>query len=149
MVLLWYWLSIQTLVAHRNRNEDKLLHVGTNGWWRQEWKFLWAFRTPARLFSASRLFVLETTVEPRYDILTRDVFLRFAGFLSTDLFCIRTENGQTLLDNTEGNDCWTCEKTIGTLEEWRGFLCSSSKDFQCFKPSGLKVIEAMDPVFVQ
>ena len=38
------------------------------------------FRTPECLFLASELYVLETIVELRFEILPRDVFLCFAGF---------------------------------------------------------------------
>ena len=35
-ILLCNWLANQTFVGHRSRNEDKLLHIKTNGKWREE-----------------------------------------------------------------------------------------------------------------
>ena len=41
-----------------------------------------------------------------------------------------------------------CE-AIGTFGKKRGFVCSSSKDFGCFKRSGICFFDEMDPMFVQ
>ena len=48
---------------------------------------------PECLFFATKLYVLETIVESRFEILPRDVFLCFAGLLWADLLCIRKETG--------------------------------------------------------
>ena len=51
-------LSIQTLVVvHRSRNEDTLLLIKTNGYWREEYWFSWVeglFEMPEHPFFASR-----------------------------------------------------------------------------------------------
>ena len=43
------------------------------------------------LFFASKLYVSQTIVELRFEILPRDVFLCFAGFIWADLLCILKE----------------------------------------------------------
>ena len=43
------------------------------------------FPMPAFLFSASKLLLLEKTIGLCFEILTRDVFLCFAGFFKQDL----------------------------------------------------------------
>ena len=39
------------------------------------------------------LFVLETKVQTRFEILPRDVFLCFAGYVWAQFLCIRKETG--------------------------------------------------------
>ena len=60
------------------------------------------YRTPECLFFASKLYVLETILEPGFEILPREVFLCFAGFLWADILCIRKKNRIT----SSGLDWW-------------------------------------------
>ena len=62
------------------------------------------------------------TTKLRFEILSRDVFSCFAGFLWTHLVCSGTETRKTLSDKVEGMDFYTCGKTSGTLGK-RELLC--------------------------
>ena len=51
------------------------------------------FLTKKRFFFASKLYVWETILEPRFEILSPDVFLCSASFFCEDLLFIRIEKG--------------------------------------------------------
>ena len=96
-----------------------------------------------------QVILLERPIELSFEILSRDVFLCFAGFLWEETRYLRRGTWWTLLCKTEGKDFCICGKLIGTLGEYKKLVRSSSKNFDCSSQSGKKNFEGMDPVFVQ
>ena len=88
-------------------------------------------------------------MERCFENLTRDVFIYSAGFFEKIYYTFAQEPDKLFWARLKEKDFCISGKLIGTLEEYRNFVCSSSKNFDCFSRSGVKNVQGMDPVFLQ
>ena len=77
---------------------------------------------PERLFFDSKWIFLERAIKHGFEILSRDVFLCFAGFFWEDSLYNRRWTWQTRFGETERKDFCSFGKIIGTLGEYRDFM---------------------------